>query len=148
MKADRRNDKLATAADAIIAEHNEILSLMATAEDRAKAIGQKLMDLKPELKARGTNLTEFCRDYLPFSKTTAYDYIKISKGKLSWSDHVGRGNSESSEKATADAIAKRIANHLYQTQDVDTITSLILCAFPDTKDLQHAHSVYINGAED
>lgn len=104
MTQDRRNDKLAKAAEDIIAQHSEILSLMATAEDRAKLIGQKLIDLKPELKMRGTNLTEFCRDYLPFGKTTAYDYIKIAQGKLSWSDHVGRGNSESSEKVASEEL--------------------------------------------
>lgn len=93
-----RNDKLQEAAELITKDHQEIQQLMATAEERAKAIGQKLVDLKPILKERGTNLTDFCKDYLPFGKSTAYDYIKIAEGKVTWEDHIKRGNSEPSEK--------------------------------------------------
>lgn len=87
-----RNDKLQEAAELITKDHQEIQQLMATAEERAKAIGQKLVDLKPILKERGTNLTNFCKDYLPFGKSTAYDYIKIAEGKVTWEELHQRKN--------------------------------------------------------
>lgn len=52
------------------------------------------------------------------------------------------------EKQQRDVIARRIADHLYQTRDVDTIKSLILNVFPNIEALQKAESIYIDGAED
>jgi len=52
------------------------------------------------------------------------------------------------EKQQRDVIARRIADHLYQTRDVDTIKSLILSVFPNIEALQKAESIYIDGAED
>lgn len=50
------------------------------------------------------------------------------------------------EKQQRDALARKIADHLYRTKDVDTIKSLILNVFPSIEDLQKAESIYINGA--
>ena len=52
------------------------------------------------------------------------------------------------EKQQRDVIARRIADHLYQTRDVDTIKSLILSVFPNIEALQKAESIYIDGAKD
>ena len=52
------------------------------------------------------------------------------------------------EKQQRDVVARRIADHLYRTRDVDTIKSLILSVFPNIEDLRKAESIYIDGAED
>jgi hypothetical protein len=70
---------------------------MRKAEDRAKIIGQHLIDLLPVLKAQGMSLSNYCRDFLPFGKTTAYDYIKIAKGDMTWDALLDRKNSAGAE---------------------------------------------------
>jgi hypothetical protein len=49
------------------------------------------------------------------------------------------------EKQQRDVVARRIADYLYQTGDVDTIKSLVLNVFPSIEELQKAESIYING---
>jgi hypothetical protein len=63
---------LADAASTIAAEHNSLMALIETGEAKAKRIGELLIEIKPTLKDAGVNLTIFCKDHLPFSKTAAY----------------------------------------------------------------------------
>ena len=96
------DDQLRMVAGRIAQEHAEIQTLMRKAEDRAKIIGQHLTDLMPVLKAQGMSLSEYCRDFLPFGKTTAYDYIKIAKGEITWVALLDRKNSAGAESVARD----------------------------------------------
>lgn len=118
----KADDALQAIADRIVHEHTEIQSLMGRAEDRAKIIGQHLIDLQPTLKAKGMSLSKFCKQFLPFGKTTAYDYINLAKGKQDWSSLIERKNSAPAEKASdmiqhTDGIAKQISKEPYRIED-------------------------------
>jgi hypothetical protein len=91
-------DQLRLVAEQIAQEHGEIQNLLRKAGDRAKVIGQHLIDLMPTLKGQGLSLSDYCREFLPFGKTTAYDYIKIAKGETTWDALLDRKNSAGAEK--------------------------------------------------
>jgi hypothetical protein len=93
----RLNDYLAEAASKIWGEHQQLTQILCDAEARAGMIGQMLIDLKPHLKERGLSMTDFCRDYLPFGKTTAYDYMAVANGKKTWPEMLHRKNSAGAE---------------------------------------------------
>jgi hypothetical protein len=83
---------LADAASTIAAEHNSLMALIETGEAKAKRIGELLIEIKPTLKDAGVNLTIFCKDHLPFSKTAAYEYIAIAQGKTTATEQNKRKN--------------------------------------------------------
>ena len=91
------NDYLAEAASEIWGEHQQLAQLLCDAEARAGMIGQMLIDLKPLLKERGLSMADFCREYLPFGKTTAYDYMAVANGKKTWPEMLHRKNSAGAE---------------------------------------------------
>ena len=93
----RLNDHLEEAASEIWGEHQQLTQLLYDAEARAGMIGQMLIDLKPLLKERGLSMTDFCREYLPFGKTTAYDYMAVANGKKTWPEMLHRKNSAGAE---------------------------------------------------
>lgn len=93
----RLNDYLAEAASKICGEHLQLAQLLCDAEARAAMIGKILIDIKPHLKERGVSMTDFCREYLPFGKTTAYDYIAVANGKKTWPEMLHRKNSAGAE---------------------------------------------------
>jgi hypothetical protein len=93
----RLNDHLEEAASEIWGEHQQLAQLLCDAEARAGMIGQMLIDLKPLLKERGVSMADFCREYLPFGKTTAYDYMAVANGKKTWPEMLHRKNSAGAE---------------------------------------------------
>lgn len=93
----RLNDHLEEAASEIWGEHQQLAQLLCDAEARAGMIGQMLIDLKPLLKEWGLSMTDFCREYLPFGKTTAYDYMAVANGKKTWPEMLHQKNSAGAE---------------------------------------------------
>jgi hypothetical protein len=93
----RLNDHLEEAASEIWGEHQQLAQLLCDAEARAGMIGQMLIDLKPLLKERGLSMTDFCQEYLPFGKTTAYDYMAVANGKKTWPEMLHGKNSAGAE---------------------------------------------------
>lgn len=79
------HNEISDAVEAITHHHSELVSLMTQASDRAKSIGQILIDIRPTLKAAGSNITKLC-EQLPFNKTTAYEYMSLAEGKTTWSE--------------------------------------------------------------
>ncbi|PXW70444.1 hypothetical protein C7964_102331 [Loktanella sp. PT4BL] len=95
------NPKLVAAASEINTEHKGMLAAIEDSETRARRIGQVLIDLKPVLKETGVNLTDFCKEHLPFGKTAAYEFISIAKGKVTLQELNARKYSAPAEKLTA-----------------------------------------------
>lgn len=75
---------IADTAAEITKEHYDLVSLMAKGEEKAKRIGELLIDIEPTLKAASVNLTDFCKTSLPFGKSAAYEYKKIARGEVSF----------------------------------------------------------------
>jgi len=91
---------LANVAIQINDDHRVMLAAMEDSEQRAKRIGQALIDLKPTLKEASVNLTAFCNSYLPFGKSAAYSFMNIASGKTTLARENARKNSAGAEKPT------------------------------------------------
>ena len=97
---------LVSAASEINQEHKGMIAAIEDSEARARRIGQVLIDLKPVLKEAGVNLTDFCKEHLPFGKTAAYDFIRIAEGKVTLQELNARKYSAPAEKPTATELPK------------------------------------------
>jgi hypothetical protein len=95
------NPKLLIAASVITQEHEGMLAAIEDNETRARRIGQVLFDLKPTLKEASINLTDFCKEHLPFGKSAAYEFISIAKGKVTLQEFNARNYSASAEMPIA-----------------------------------------------
>lgn len=118
-------DQLRLIADQIAQEHTEIQNLLRKAGDRATIIGKHLLDLMPVLKAQGMSLSDYCREFLPFGKTTAYDYIKIAKGETTWDALLDRKNSAGAEKFPDVVLIKERADSVIEPQISLLASSLV-----------------------
>lgn len=92
---------LLNAATKINQDHEGMLAALEDSEARATRIGRTLIELKPTLKAASMSLTDFCKEHLPFSKTTAYTFIQIAEGKTTLAAENARKYSASAEKPTS-----------------------------------------------
>lgn len=111
---------LVTAAEEIVKEHQELLVLIEDTEAKAKRIGKRLIALKPTLKEASVNMSDFCKDYLPFGKSAAYEYMAIAEGKTTLAEEtVRKNNSASAENDVEikDAKLKALANKIRSCLD-------------------------------
>ena len=109
------NTSLVTAADEIVKEHQELLVLIEDTEAKAKRIGNLLVALKPTLKSASVSISDFCKDYLPFSKSAAYEYMAIAQGKTTLAQETVRKNNSASAENTDepnDPKLKQLANKI------------------------------------
>ena len=95
------NPALVAAASEINTEHKGMLAAIEDSETRASRIGQVLIDLKPVLKEASVNLTDFCKEHLPFGKSAAYEFINIAKGTITLQELNARKYSAPAEKPAA-----------------------------------------------
>ena len=103
---------LLNAAAKINQDHEGMLAALEDSEARATRIGRTLIELKPTLKAASMSLTDFCKENLPFGKTTAYTFIQIAQGKTTLAAENARKYSASAEKLTPQAALPLIHRHM------------------------------------
>jgi len=104
-------------AKKISTEHKELTALIEDTEARAKRIGQLLLDIKPTLQEASVNIKDFCEEFLPFGKSTAYDYIRIAKGKTTLAKENARKYSAAAENTEIKdpklaMLADKVREHL------------------------------------
>ena len=90
------NAALKDTATKIANEHNSLIALVETVEAKQKRIGELLIEIKPTIKDAGLSMRDFCKDHLPFSRSTAYEYIAIAQGKTTAAEQNKRKNMSAS----------------------------------------------------
>jgi|TARA_R110001632_G_C11254708_1_gene409231 hypothetical protein len=94
------NAVLADVVNGITKEHNSLMALVETSEAKAKRIGQLLNYIKPTLKELKVSMVDFVKEELPFSRSTAYEYMSIADGKTTLAEQ----NIRKKESAQADKL--------------------------------------------
>ncbi len=146
------NTSLVTAADEIVKEHQELLVLIEDTEAKAKRIGNLLVALKPTLKSASVSISDFCKDYLPFSKSAAYEYMAIAQGKTTLAQEtVRKNNSASAESFDPERIAAdQFVSLNYNNYDTYNEGYQLVCDIVDLdqRRAEHVQAGNIKAAKD
>ena len=116
------NAVLADVVNDITKEHNSLMTLVETSEAKAKRIGQLLNDIKPTLKELKVSMVDFVKEELPFSRSTAYEYMSIADGKTTLAEQNSR------KKTTLDSAQADKLEHWTEHKDLPKLLVTQECA--------------------